>query len=119
MLNQHQSSFFNGVLLDQCSATGWNNPNADICTIITKKYGNLNLIKDFGRICMMEFIDHCLGHILNSSHQDQHQYQLYQCLIKSLKDSGRIKIFPKVQGTRLMILSVDLYFQISNGKSID
>ena len=82
---------FNEVLLDRCSTTGWNDHMADILTISTST-GDRNLIRDFGRITMEEVRNHCTTYINQQTRQAQHQYQMYQCLMNSLTDAGRLKI---------------------------
>ena len=82
---------FNEILMDKCLTSGWNHADADILTIPVGNE-NRNLIQDYGNITMDQIRNHCQGYVLNHTRQAQHQFQLYQCLMASLTDKGRLKI---------------------------
>ena len=77
--------------MDRCLTSGWNHADADILTIPVGNE-NRNLIQDYGNITMDQIRNHCQGYVLNHTRQAQHQFQLYQCLMASLTDKGRLKI---------------------------
>ena len=82
---------FNEILMDRCLTSGWNHPDADILTIPVGNE-NRNLVQDYGNITMDQIRNHCQGYVLSHTRQAQHQFQLYQCLMASLTDKGRLKI---------------------------
>ena len=86
---------FNEILMDRCITCGWNNGRADILTIPVDGE-NRNLIEDYGNISIDDIRIHCQGYVLNHTRQAQHQFQMYQCLMASLTDKGRLKIVSEV-----------------------
>ena len=82
---------FNEILMDRCITSGWNNPAADILNINVDGE-ELNLIEDYGQLTMENIRAHCATYISNPTRQAQHQFQMYQCLMASLTDAGRLKI---------------------------
>ena len=82
---------FNEILMDRCITCGWNHEQADILTVPVDGESR-NLIEDYGNISIDEIRTHCQGYVLNRTRQAQHQFQMYQCLMASLTDKGRLKI---------------------------
>ena len=80
------------MLWDRCGSTGWNKGTAD--TIPTSN-GDLNLIKDFGQISMKKIKQHVATYINEETRKVQHQYQMYQCIMNSLKVTARLRIIMK------------------------
>ena len=87
-LEPESTNTFNELLKDKCESTGWNSPNANILTIPVNNGTEINLIEGYGRLTMAQVENHCRTYINQETRAAQHQYQMYECLMKSLTDSA-------------------------------
>ena len=77
--------------MDRCITSGWNSSTADILTVHVQNE-RYNLIEDYGQLSMEDIRTYCAGYINDQTRKAQHQFQMYQCLMASLTDAGRLKI---------------------------